>query len=263
MDSPTAAHVDALKRASGLLRETIPMLVPSSDVSHREVALRRWGILLATLTCDLAGALCRLVPTNDVRAGLVLARSIYEYNIKMRYFFQHPAAAKDQYATLIARHYRQISKLPSVDPEADSVLAAEYLKWKRTAGDKTEYSGNRTLSKMAIDLAMPEERLQDQSGIEYTQDFVTGYGIPSMYVHCEAPLIRDLFPAWEDDKDWTISPVPLLTPNFLTITRVCAGVILVSALVMRKHVGTDLDPLRDAMRVAMTLNEHFRIVDDK
>ena len=84
-------------------------------------------------------------------------------------------------------------------------LAAEYLDWKRTAGARSEHSGDVKLLRMHLTNARAEDILGDKNGGKYTTEFQTAYGVPSLYAHGDALLMPEVFSNLADDSAWGFS----------------------------------------------------------
>lgn len=72
-----------------------------------------WTVTLATLTHDIATSVHVLTTHNNVRAGVILNRSLSEYRLRLRYYVQHPHIATTDMA--------------GFEPELRKVMAARPL----------------------------------------------------------------------------------------------------------------------------------------
>jgi hypothetical protein len=98
--------------------------------------------------------------------------------------------------------FADLSKFSHPDPRMGPSLVAAYLEWKRTSGNRDEFSGNVALLNMHLDSAKREDVKTDKNGAKYTEWFQTAYGLPSLYAHGEPLLMPEVFPRINDDSDW-------------------------------------------------------------
>jgi hypothetical protein len=200
--------LDLMQRWISVTRQTLSD-VASQEAAHdkrrskREKAKSRWVIYLGVLLIKAAEGVDALARVKNVRAMIILARSMFEYQQKAEYFLSHRKEAFEQYGSIGARKHAALSKLQHRNPNSVARLTADYLEWKRTSGSRNERSGNVALSTMHLKNTKPSEIKVDKDGTEYTTEFQTLYGVPSLFVHGEPPLMPEVFRDMNDDSDWS------------------------------------------------------------
>ncbi len=175
-----------------------------SRASKKDVALARWHVYLGVLIGDAAESVAVLAPARRTRAVIILNRCIYEFVLKAKYFDVHRKEAYEQFASIGARKFAMVSRLDNPSRDMHLLFVNDYVEWKRTSGTRDEYSGNKHVSTMHVALAKDEDVKTDQAGTKYTSAFETVYSVPSLYVHADPILMRDVFPAMNDDHDWSM-----------------------------------------------------------
>jgi hypothetical protein len=177
-----------------------------SHPTKKDVALARWHAYLGVMTTDTAESVADLAPARRTRPVIVLNRCIYEYVLKAKYFDGHRKEAYEQFASIGARKFVMASRLDNPSPDLHLLFVSDYLDWKRTSGTRDEYSGNKQVAAMHVALAKAEDVKIDTAGNQYTSAFESVYSVPSLYVHADPVLMRDVFPAMNDDHDWRMKP---------------------------------------------------------
>jgi len=169
------------------------------SASSKDKAVSRWQVFLGSLLVDVAEGVSNLAEVGNVRSMVMLERSMYEYQQKAQYFSSHKNEAFEQIASIGARKYLALTKMAHPNPRVGVALAAEYLNWKRTAGERDEWSGQKRQLTMHLANADPSKIKQDKNGTKYTEEFQTAYGIPSLYVHGEPIMMAEVFKDLTDD----------------------------------------------------------------
>jgi hypothetical protein len=170
--------------------------------SKRDKAIGRWQIYLGVMLVKVAEGIADLAPSRNFRPMIILARSMFEYLTKTHFFLEHRKEAFEQYSSIGARMFSELSKLQHHDPTMGAKLAAAYLEWKRTSGTRDEYSGNLGLTKMHLATVDKASVKQDKNGVDYTEVFQTAYSLPSLYAHGEPLIMPEIFPKLGDDTNW-------------------------------------------------------------
>jgi hypothetical protein len=189
--------------ARAVVADVASVEVTNPNRAKRDKAVGRWQIYLGIMMIKMGEGIASLAPTDNFRPMIILARSLYEYLTKARFFLTHRKEAYEQYLSTGARMYADLSKVGHPNPMMAVELGAAYLNWKRTSGTRNEYSGNVSLSKMHLSIVHRDEIKSDKDGSQYTEQFQTGYGFPSLYVHGEPLLIPEVFKDANDDSDWS------------------------------------------------------------
>ncbi len=221
-----------------LLEDTLKLLPPKQREGKRDVALRRWAIMLGTMMLNVGRTVSRLIDTDDVVSVLILGRSMYEYRLKTQYFFKDKATrrlAHDQYMTIVTAYVRGLRRLPNSTPTLDQRLNIMHESWLESGGKADHYSGHRAVKTMALDLASPVEIHEDLHGEKYTAALTTSYLIPSWYVHGSAALIAEFTRQWYDDNDWNVSAIPLNHPDVLPMVRGVVADLFIYLWTVRSH----------------------------
>jgi hypothetical protein len=239
------AQIEALHGLRKLVEKTADNLRPSESLDEEAVAQRRWQIMLGILTLDAARSMERLAKAAEVRTCIILARCIYEYRIRSAYYLKHPDDALRQYRLVPSRHYKDMQKLPSSNADAEAALAANYLEWRKNAENPDDKARVPAVARMAYDLAPPGERLKDANGTEYAQEEGAAYGIPSWYVHGQAPIILELFDDWEDPTNWRFYK-DVRVMRLETILRGTNGFLAVYLKTLREAFNMDIAPVKRA-----------------
>jgi hypothetical protein len=68
-------------------------LLSDKATNADEYNVWEWAITLGTLTHDVATSVHVLATHNNVRAGIILNRSLSEYRLRVQYYVQTPEAA--------------------------------------------------------------------------------------------------------------------------------------------------------------------------
>jgi hypothetical protein len=205
-ESVTADTIDLINNLIAAIREILSDIATTerndAKRSKRDRAISRWEIYLGVMLIKTAEGIVALAPSKNVRAMSILARSMFEYQQKAEYFLTHRKEAFEQYGSIGAREYAELSKIAHPDATVGVRLTTKYLEWKRTSGKRNEYSGNVALWNMHRQNTDASKIKTDKDGEEYTEEFQTAYGIPSLYVHGEPLLIPEVFSKLNDDRDW-------------------------------------------------------------
>jgi len=204
-----AASVELIRDYVSEIRNSLAKIRASfstrrSQMSKKDVALARWHVYLAVSANDAASAIAELANGKATRAVIILNRCVYEYLQKAKFFDRNRKIAFEQFASIGARRFAITSRLDNPLPELNALFVTDYLEWKRTSGTRDEYSGNRAVSAMHVALAKAENVKVAKDGSRYTTAFETAYSVPSLYVHADPVLMRDVFPGMKDDHDWRL-----------------------------------------------------------
>jgi hypothetical protein len=206
METVTADNRDLIGKLTQLLRTILGEIADkeraASKNSKRDRAISRWQVYLGVMLLKCVEAIEALMASRNVRAMAILVRSMYEYQQKAEYFLTHRKEAFEQFGSIGARQYSELSKLAHPDDSMGVRLVAAFLEWKRTSGSRHERSGDVAMSKMHLANAKKAAIKVDKSGTRYTEEFQTAYSIPSLYVHGEPLLMPEVFPKLNDDKNW-------------------------------------------------------------
>jgi hypothetical protein len=233
-----AKHKASLDEMLRLIDHTLKALPPKQKEGRRDVALRRWAMMLGVMMLNVGRTVSRLIETDDVVSILILGRSIYEYRLKAQYFFKDKTTRRlafDQFMTIVTAYVNGLRRLPTLTPTLDQKLEMMRDSWVQTGGKADPYSGHRAVKTMALDLASPGEVKQDADGDKYTAALSTSYGIPSWYAHASAPLIAEFSPHWYDDEDWTFSETPVNHTDVLPMIRGIIADLFMYLWTVRKH----------------------------
>ena len=195
-------HVSAIRDSIESIGKKFSLA--GSPASRKDVALARWHAYLGVMAVGAAEGVADLAPARRTRPVIVLNRCIYEYVLTAKYFDSHRKDAFDQFASIGARKFALVSRLDNPSPQLNLLFVNEYLEWKRTSGSRDEYSGNKQVATMHVAMAKAGDVKTDKKGNKYTSAFESVYGVPSLYVHADPILMRDVFVAMDDDHDWRI-----------------------------------------------------------
>jgi hypothetical protein len=206
LESVTTDNLDLIRRLEALLRSIVREIADlerkKRKRSKRDRAISRWQIYLGVMLLKASEAVETLLPSSNVRAMAILVRSMYEYQQKAEYFLSHRKEAFEQYGSIGARQYAELSRLAHPDATVAVRLTTAYLEWKRTSGNRDHRSGDVALAKMHLENAKKSKVKTDKDGTRYTEEFQTAYGVPSLYVHGEPLLMPEVFPKLNDESNW-------------------------------------------------------------
>lgn len=209
-----------------------------SRSSRKDVAISRWVIYLGIMLAQVAEGVATLARLGNVRAAVILTRSMYEYQQKAQYFLSHKKEAFEQLTSIVARRYNTLTKLAHPNPQVGVILAADYMEWKVTSGDRNEWSGNKRVFPMHLENVASSKIKMDRKGARYTEEFETAYGVPSAYVHAEPFLMPEIFPALKDDSNWDVRETPIY---FDALTAVNAANVHLSNYCLKTTDAYKLD----------------------
>ena len=240
MDAQLDKHKASLEEMLGLLESTIEQVRTLKELApgKRDVAVRRWVLMLGAMMLNVARSVGRLADSGDVAAIYILNRSIYEYKIKTLYFLKDSKTrrlAHEQYMTTATAYIQGLKRLPTMTEELSAQMDALQNAWFESGGKEDPYSGARGVTTMALELASPDEILTLNDRDKYTHDLSVSYHIPSWFVHGSAPLIGEFFSNLNDDSDWTLNNIPSNHTNVLPLLRSTISYLFVYMHAVRRH----------------------------
>jgi hypothetical protein len=111
----TTLSVDALDE---LMRTVRAGLKSERASTADEYNVWEWTVALATLTHDIATSVHVLVTHSNVRAGMILNRSLSEYRLRLQYYVQNPSTATNDMAGFEQELRKVMAARPLVEFEA-------------------------------------------------------------------------------------------------------------------------------------------------
>jgi hypothetical protein len=216
--------------ARNLLAEVANAEKNDPKASKRDIARGRWTIFLGVQLLQVSEGIAHLAPTQNARALAILSRSIFEYEQKAEFFLKHRDEAFEQFASIGARTQAHLAKL-APNPAVDGQLLEVYEEWKRTSGNRDEYSGEVKFAKMHMQNTEQSSIKTDKNGKPYTEEFQSAYTLPSLYVHGDPFLMPEVFPHLSDDANWEfcedealLGSIPILGIANIYLLKFCAVV---------------------------------------
>jgi hypothetical protein len=134
----TVLSVDALDE---LMRTVRAGLRSDKASTANEYNVWEWAVTLATLTHDVAMSVHVLATHNNVRAGIILNRSLSEYRLRLQYYVQTPDAATADMAGFEAELRSVIAARPIAEFEA--MLDADMMQNVRDMLTEPQMKGPR------------------------------------------------------------------------------------------------------------------------
>jgi hypothetical protein len=223
-----AQHKAVFDEMLALIATTLKTLPPKTTLAKKDAVLLRWVMTLGALMLNVGRSISRMIETDDAVSITILARCMFEYRVKTRFFLKDATTrrlAYDQFMTTVTAYTEALKKLPPLAPNQDAMLDAAQDAWLKAGGKADKFSGKRGVTAMATDLADPNDVFTDEEGNKYTHELRTFYNTPSWYVHAEAPLIAEFFAKWQPDSasgdHFVISETPLYHDDIFTTVRGC------------------------------------------
>lgn len=240
MSAELEDHIGILHKVRRLAEKTTDSLKPENpaELDAQAIAQRRWQIHLGVLMIDVLRSMEKLARAKESRSCVILGRSVYEYQLRSEWCLKHPDKALALFETIPKRHYTDMQRLPPLDPQTEVAMASSYLEWRKSADLSDENMGVPGVVTMSLDLARPEDKLQDATGRQYVNAETIANAIPSWYVHGNPQLIYELFDDWTNPENWHFSK-ELRVMRLPSIIRGAIGSGCVYLANLRRAFGMD------------------------
>lgn len=165
-------------KVRAVLRDTIESWLPNNNSSEDATVVRIWAGALGTLIYDVRGSVLLLLSHGHLRAPAILNRSIFEYQIRLRYYASHVGEARHDLAQMNERFKIILRAQP---PEPGEIPADELAGFKEWVDAKLQYESFRKILSAVVG---PE--VGDKVYDAY-------YGKASGHVHGYETIIRDVY----------------------------------------------------------------------
>lgn len=171
-----------------LMRTVRAGLLCDNAQTAEEYCVWEWAVTLGGLTHDIATSVHMLVTHNNVRAPMILNRSLSEYRVRLRYYMKHPDVA----VTHMSRFETELRSAVSARPieELETKMSAELVE-----GMRDLFEGETVKVPRLSIRQMFDDVHEDKSKLLYDLHYAVG----SAFAHGTVLATGDVFR--RSDKD--------------------------------------------------------------
>lgn len=170
-------------KAIDLLTVTLDEALHVPQTPRRGKSAMRWTAYLGTLLEETGTAVAQLLMLDMPRAAVILNRQVFEYGVRLAYFYSHPDKAEALMDSLAYRVWKEAERAPSFfEPEVRQKYEENFRNWAEEHPDLDSQTTEEYFTPMA----------QEILGPAFNRDFFLHYSIPSIIAHGKPQGVIDV-----------------------------------------------------------------------